>query len=198
MVTIETVQSKVCPRWEATIAGVGGNNESDFFRQVILFCLDWTAASSGIIAPCGEELSGDLAVLVSHNFSEEVQLPFGDLEIQTRYAAEPWMNVFVHDLFVNYLLYFFVKDVKVLVGDRFLGVWGHFVETGGFFIGKLTNSLHEFIPFNGFINLEKDVSLVDSVKCVPGDGVVCSVDLFEVWGKDLWVFGIGGGEFTVW
>ena len=33
----------------------------------------------GMIAPCGEELSGDLAVVVSHDFSEEGRLPFGNL-----------------------------------------------------------------------------------------------------------------------
>ena len=43
--------------------------------------------SLGVIAPCGEGLSGDLDVVVSHSFSEEGQLPFGDLETQTRYAV---------------------------------------------------------------------------------------------------------------
>ena len=57
-----------------------------------------------------------------------------------------------------------VKDVEVLVGKRFVGVWRHFVKTGRFVIGKLTNSLHEFISFNGFINLEKDVTLMDVVE----------------------------------
>ena len=71
-----------------------------------------------------------------------------------------------------------------MVVEHFVGVLGHCVETGGFVIGKLTNSLHEFIPLNGFINLEKDFSLMDVVKCIPGDGAVCCVDSFEVWGKD--------------
>ena len=44
--------------------------------------------SSGMIAPCSEELSGDLAVVVSHYFYEEGQLPFGDLETQTSYFVE--------------------------------------------------------------------------------------------------------------
>ena len=36
--------------------------------------------SSGMIAPCGEDLSVDLAVVVSHYFFKEGKLPFGDLE----------------------------------------------------------------------------------------------------------------------
>ena len=62
--------------------------------------------SLGVIAPCGEVLSGDLDVVVSHSFSEEGQLPFGNLETQTSYVVEPCTNIFVHDVFVNYLLYF--------------------------------------------------------------------------------------------
>ena len=73
-----------------------------------------------------------------------------------------------------------VKGVEFLVGGSFLGVWEHFVETGGFLIGNLKNSLHGFIPFNGFINLENDVFLMDVVKCVPGNGTVCGarIDAF--------------------
>ena len=59
-----------------------------------------------MIAPYGEELSGDLAVVVSHVFAEEGQLPFGDLETQKRYVVELCTNGFIHDVFVNYLLYF--------------------------------------------------------------------------------------------
>ena len=78
MVPIGTVNSKVCPRQEATDAGSGGNNEFDVFRQVLLVCLEWTAVLSGMIAPCGTKLSKNLAVVVSHNFAEEVQLHFGE------------------------------------------------------------------------------------------------------------------------
>ena len=77
-----------------------------FFRQVLLVHLEWTAESPGTIAPCGEELSGDLAVVVSHNFSEEGQLPFDYFETQTSYVVESCTNEFVRDVFVNYLLYF--------------------------------------------------------------------------------------------
>ena len=59
-----------------------------------------------MIAPCGEELSGDLAVMVSHDFAKEGQLPFEDLVTQTRYVVEPRTYGFVRDLFINYLLYF--------------------------------------------------------------------------------------------
>ena len=62
--------------------------------------------SLGMITPCGEDLSVDFAVLVSHYFSEEGQMLFGNLETQTRYVVEPCTNRFVHDVFVNYLLYF--------------------------------------------------------------------------------------------
>ena len=68
-----------------------------------------------------------------------------------------------------------------MVRERFVGVWGHFVETGGFVIDNLTNSLHELIAFNGFINLENDVSLMDVVECIPGVGAVCGIYLYEVW-----------------
>ena len=54
-----------------------------------------------MITPCGEELSGDLAIVVSHNSSKEGQLPFGDLETQTRYVVELLTNGFVRDVFVN-------------------------------------------------------------------------------------------------
>ena len=54
-----------------------------------------------MIAPCGEELSGDLAVVVYHYFVEEGQLPFGNLETQTRYVVELCTNGLVCDVFVN-------------------------------------------------------------------------------------------------
>ena len=82
--------------------------------------------------------------------------------------------------------------------EHFVGVWGHLVDTGGIVIGKVTNRLHEFIPLNGLINLENDVSLMDIVECVSRNGAVCDVDSFKVWGKYRCVFGIGGGKFTVW
>ena len=60
----------------------------------------------GMIAPCREDQSGDLAVAVSHNFVEEGQLPFGNLETQKRYVVELCTNGFFPDVFVNYLLFF--------------------------------------------------------------------------------------------
>ena len=57
----------------------GGDDELEVLRNVFLVCLKDPASFSGMIAQHGEELCGDLAVMIVDYFSYEAELSFGYL-----------------------------------------------------------------------------------------------------------------------
>ena len=71
--------------------------------QVLLVALQRRTTLAGVIAPCGEETGGDLAVGVPHYFTNEGKLPFGKLVPQRRDMAEAPPNGVVRDVLVDHL-----------------------------------------------------------------------------------------------
>ena len=57
----------------------GGDDELEVIRDVSLVYLKDPALFSGIIAPRGENLCGNLAVVIADDFSYKAELSFGYL-----------------------------------------------------------------------------------------------------------------------
>ena len=88
MVPVTFVEGVISPRGEAIIFLCGGDDELEVLRDVFIVCLKNSATFPRVVVPRGEELSGNLTVVVPGDFSNEGKLAFCYLVVKGGNVAE--------------------------------------------------------------------------------------------------------------
>ena len=88
VVPVAAIKGVICPRGEATVFLCGGDDELEVLRDVLFVRLKRGSTFPRVVAPRGEELSGNLTVVVPDDFPDEGKLTFCYLVAKRRNAAK--------------------------------------------------------------------------------------------------------------